>query len=195
MPDSSEPRHRRSLRLPGYDYSSAGAYFVTLVTDGRQERLSRVVGQAIVPTDEGCVVEATWHGIPGRFPGVRLDAFVLMPNRVHFIVQLGTTTSEGEERGEETSPLPDGPPAPAVGAGSPSPVSLPRSRRDPTLGSIVAWLKYESTKHIDEARRVPGIRLWQRNYYEHVIRDDAELALARAYIAANPARRADDRDP
>jgi REP element-mobilizing transposase RayT len=198
---------------------------VTIVVQGREPRLAREIGGEIRLTNEGRVVEAAWQAIPERFPSVRLDAFVLMPNHVHFVVELGASSEQGgEERGEETSPLRPrvgspavgaGSPSPvssggegkgeetsplressrsAVGAGSPSPVSQDKQDQAPTLGAIVAWFKYQSTRQINDVLRTPGARLWQRNYYDHVIRDDAELALAREYIIANPRRWATDRE-
>ena len=160
-----DPRNRRSIRLKGYDYSRTGSYFVTIVSAGREPLFGHISGDDLVPSAAGLEVIAAWQALGDRFPTIALDSFVLMPNHVHLVV-----TIDREDRGAETAPLRNGAPD------------------RPTLGQIVAFLKYESTKRINAKAGTVGARVWQRNYYERVIRNEAELALARQYIATNPLR-------
>lgn len=90
-----ERHHRRSLRLRGYDYGRAGSYFVTVCTWGREPILGEVVEGESCPNGVGTSVWRTWEGLRDRFPGITLDAFVVMPNHVHGIVVLGAVP-EGE---------------------------------------------------------------------------------------------------
>ena len=182
--------HRQSTRLRGYDYRRAGAYFVTIVAVGRQLIFGEIVDGAFVPNTAGLAVIAEWDHLEGRFPTVRRDAFVLMPNHAHIVVAIaeagpgaetaplrdeggrqGTKTAsvrgEDQGRGAETAPLRD---------------------EQPTLGQVVAYLKYESTKRINAIGETWGTRVWQRNYFERVVRGELELARIREYIVANPAK-------
>jgi putative transposase len=161
MGPGAERHHRRSTRLPEYDYASPGAYFVTVCAHDREPLFNDHVLQRIV--------EQTWHDQQDRFPGISLDAFVVMPNHVHFILWLNPVGA----------PL-----AGAQGAGragaSPAPTL---AQVVGSFKSIVAmrWLKWLE-------RNAPGRsgRVWQRNYYERVIRDEDEIGRIREYILHNP---------
>lgn len=173
-------RHRRrSLRLKGHDYAEAGAYFVTVCTQGRTWMFGEVVGDSVVLNDAGRSVQDVWNGLPSRFPTIALDAFVVMPNHVHGIVVI----RDSDEGAASSAPTPhDGVPGP-VGAG----LALPDR-----LGDIVRAFKSLSAITVNRLLSRSGQPLWQRNYYERVIRSDAELDRVRAYIANNPARWATD---
>ena len=165
--------HRRSIRLQNYDYSQTGAYFVTICVRERVCLFGDIADGVMRVNDIGGVISVCWTEISSHFPTVDLDASVIMPNHVHGIIVLTNDAKsvmdeeppKGEEtpEGEETSPL-----------------------RRPTLGQVVAYFKYQSTKRVNQQRGNPGTRLWQRNYYEHVIRDDADLQNLREYIVYNP---------
>ena len=170
-PMTYDPRrhHRRSIRLPGYDYAAAGAYFVTIVIEGRRCLLGTVDGGTVAPTEIGRAVAACWQALSEKYPHLELDEFVVMPNHLHGIV---------------VSHDPPG----VEGAGSPRPLSRP------TLGQVVGFFKYQSTVAVNQLRATPGTKLWQRNYYEHIIRNDASRARIREYIATNPERWSADGD-
>jgi REP element-mobilizing transposase RayT len=162
--------HRRSIRLPAYDYAQPGAYFVTVVTHQRQCLFGEIVdGQAVV-NGYGDVVEREWLRSTQIRREIQLDAFVVMPNHIHGIVIIGDHTMN-------------------VGAHGRAPL-LRRSPR--SLGSFIAGFKSAVTKRINETRGTPGLPVWQRSYYERVIRDEEELNRSRQYIADNPGRWADD---
>ena len=88
MPIHYDPNihHRRSIRLKGYDYSQAGAYFVTICTQDRVCLLAHVVDGAVRLTPAGCMVEQVWDEVPQYYPGIETDAFVVMPNHIHGIL-------------------------------------------------------------------------------------------------------------
>lgn len=164
---------RRSLRLMGYDYSQPGAYFVKVCTQGRQCLFGRVVTHKMQPNDAGRMVQACWQELPNRFPFVKLDQFVVMPNYFHGIIQLIRNRCRGE---------------PCV-----RPDVHPHGTLDGTIGRIIqAFKSVTAHGYIIGVRQhgwtsFPG-RLWQRNYYEKIIRDDETLNVIRQYIMDNPAQ-------
>jgi Transposase and inactivated derivatives len=116
----------------------------------------------------GKITELYWNEIMNYFPNVELDEYVIMPNHLHGIIILNEQC-----RGEVTSPL-----------------------QKPTLGKVVAYFKYQSTKLINEINVAPGNRFWQRSYYEHIVRSDKELNNIREYIVNNPMQwNADEENP
>ena len=168
VPSPLNRHQRRSIRLPDYDYSQPGAYFVTLCAHERETLFGDVVDDVMRLNDYGEIVVAVWDDLPGHYSHVELDAFVIMPNHVHGIIVIADN---------------------AVGARHASPL---QSR--PTLGIIVGSYKSAVTKRINELRHTPGVSVWQRNYYEHVVRSEHELNTIRAYIQNNPLRWALDHD-
>ena len=163
-----ERHRRRSIRLQGYDYTQPGAYFVTICTHNRAALFGRVVDGDTVLNECGRIVWECWREIPDHFPHVALDAFVAMPNHVHGIIwivdDVGAT---------HASPLPDdGPRGPTSGS----------------LGAVVGSFKSAVTRRINARRGTPGAPVWQRNYYEHIIRNEGALHAIRRYIIENPVR-------
>ena len=169
MPFDSAVQHRRSIRLQRYDYSCAGAYFVTICTQNRECLFGEMVDEAMRLNAAGKVVEECWQGIPTHFPHVELDEFVVMPNHVHGILVIGDPVIAAEERAKNFSPLRKRPAGTAR-----------------TIGSIVRGFKIGVTKWMRQAH--PIHEVWQRNYWEHIIRDEAELEQTREYIRNNPVR-------
>ena len=153
--------NRRSLRLKGYDYGQAGAYFVTVCTQGRACLLGSAVGDTICLNSAGQLAARIWSDMPIRFPDIDLDAYVVMPNHIHGIIVL----SDGDTVG-----------APLVSAHENN-RKRAATRAAPTIGDVVGAFKslftVEYIKGVKEGRwpRFQG-RVWQRNYYEHVIRDE-----------------------
>ncbi len=206
-------RHRRrSIRLPGHDYSRPGAYFVTLCAHGGRCLFGEVEGGEVKLSAAGRAMRAAWEELPNHYPHVRLDAFVVMPNHVHGIVCLlpdgappadpaapdpawaGTRpapTWVGAARSQNGSSL-AGVGAPLVGA-QPRHAGATGTKPTRTLGEIVGAFKSRSTLAYIRGVRQAGWprfhrRVWQRNYWERVIRDEHELDLARRYIIENPLR-------
>ncbi len=166
-------RHRRSLRLQGYDYAERGAYFVTICTKNRACLLGDITNGEMRLNDFGRLAKAAWEEIPSHFPDIELGTFVAMPNHIHGIIVIARPTP----RATRASPL-------QIAPGPPK-----RS-----LGTIVGSYKSAVTKGINQSRGAAGAPVWQRNYYEHIIRDDADLNRIRQYIWDNPARWQEDPD-
>lgn len=184
-----EIHRRRSIRLQGYDYSQTGAYFATLCCDHRKCLFGEILGEEMRINNFGRVVQTVWNELPDHYPDVALDAFVIMPNHVHGIIMLTNgnfTSSLGA--GLKPAPTEDISGLYPVGAGF-----KPAPRRH-SLPEIIRALKTFSAKNINLLRSTSGVPVWQRNYYERVIRNEEELNAARQYIADNPARWNEDRN-
>ena len=153
-----DKHRRRSIRLRGYDYASAGAYFVTICVQGRLCRFGTVVNGVLTLNDAGRMVQATWEAFRERFPTLTPSAAVAMPNHFHAIVALADQPIHGAQLGD------------IVGA-----------FKSLTTNAYIFGVRERGWLPFDQ-------RLWQRNYYEHVICDEADLARIRDYIEANPAR-------
>ncbi|MGD8599358.1 MAG: transposase [Anaerolineae bacterium] len=173
--------HRRSIRLKGYDYRQAGAYFVTICTYQREMLFSRVDDGELILNEFGVLVQQAWEDLVTHYHHVDLDAFVVMPNHVHGIIVL----TDDERVGAGLKPAPtradDGESARAV------------ARKRHGLPEIVRGFKTFSARRINRLRRTPGLPVWQRNYYEHIVRSERALNAIRRYIAGNPDRWAWDR--
>ncbi|MDR1424448.1 MAG: hypothetical protein LBI92_07585 [Azoarcus sp.] len=167
--------HRRSIRLKGYDYARAGAYFITACTQGRACLFGDIAGEEMRLNDAGCIVVAAWNDLPAHYAGIVLDEFVVMPNHIHGIVTIVANT---------------------VGAGlKPAPTPCESApARSPRLSEIVRAFKTFSARRINASRGAAGTPVWQRNYYEHIIRDDESLNCIRQYIIDNPAQWAMDHE-
>jgi REP element-mobilizing transposase RayT len=175
-----DKHHRRSIRLKGHDYSQPGAYFVTIRTLERACLFGHVVNGEMRLNDAGEIARRGWEDIPRHFPLVELDAFVIMPNHVHGIIVI-------QGRGE-ASAIP-----PHVSEEQPrsdaSPLQQrPNGTQPGSLSAIVQNFKSISTRIMNAARGMLRAPVWQRNYYEHVVRNDEELKAIREYILRNPAR-------
>ncbi|PSB02986.1 transposase [Merismopedia glauca] len=165
--------HRRSIRLPEYDYSGSGSYFLTLCTYQRQCLFGDVVDGAMQLNDVGAIVSEEWKRSAIVRHNIELDASVVMPNHFHGIVIINKPVGA-----QCIAPLPQ------------SPIHNQQTyklhRKPQSLGSFVAGFKMSVTKRINAIRETPGIPVWQRNYYEHIIRHEKEWHILRQYIANNP---------
>jgi putative transposase len=214
-----QKHHRRSIRLKGYDYAQPGAYFVTLVTWHRQALFGEVVGGSVRLSALGRIVEEEWKALPRHFPNIRLDAFVVMPNHIHGIIVI-TDTAVGATRTAPTdhivrathplhpgtsanvTPLPNEPVDNHAGSPLPAPDEQPESRdgsplrpNGPTpgsLGAIIGQFKSRATKRIWALPEYAHTPIWQRNYYERIIRNETELKNIWNYIDMNPERWSED---
>lgn len=157
---------RRSIRLRTFDYSSTAVYFVTLCVRGREKALGEVADGRVVLNAEGRVVDACWRALAEHFDNVTLDAYVVMPDHFHGLIAIasGRMCEDIERR-----LLRPGPP--------------PRS-----LGAVIGAFKAASSRDINRLRGTVGDRIWQRNYYEHIVRSDHDLQRIREYIHNNPHR-------
>jgi putative transposase len=185
---SDQPRgHRRSIRLPGYDYTQPGAYFVTICTQDGECLFDDPVLRR--------VAETMWQRIPSHFGQVSLDASVVMPNHAHGILIISDTAIVGSGHSETDSghtdqlPVVNGESSTANPAGNASPLPrLPAGAPSGSLGAIIGNYKSVTTRRINQIRKTPGFMVWQRNYYEHIIRTERAMKAIQEYILNNPAR-------
>ena len=167
-----DQHHRRSIRLSGYDYAQPGSYFVTICTQGRECLFGEVHDGEMRLSEYGQVVHKEWLVTALIRQEIELDAFVVMPNHVHGIVLITSANAQN------------------VGAHGRAPLH----RKPRTLGALVAGFKSSVTKQINAMRGTPRQPLWQRNYYEHIIRGEPELYRVRQYIEDNPRKWPEDPD-
>jgi putative transposase len=157
---------RRSIRLQGYDYSSVGIYFVTICTNRKECLLGSVEREELNLNSAGKMVSRWYFELESKFSTVQLDAFVCMPNHVHFLIHLAS-----ERNAESVASLSD----------------------------IVGWFKTMTSNGYQRGVREQGWlpfcrRFWQRNYYEHIVRDEQSLQRIRKYIESNPINWTSDSD-
>jgi putative transposase len=144
--------HRHSIRLSGYDYSQAGAYFITICTHDRSSIFGEIVDGEMINNNLGYIVRSRWDNLSKHHQNVELDESVIMPNHLHGIIALHTTPSE-----------------------SSTPIS-----------EIIRGFKTFSARQINKIRDCRGVPVWQRNYYERIIRTEQELNNVKNYIINNP---------
>ena len=146
---------RKPNRLFDYDYSTSGAYFVTLCTQDRKKILSSIVGDGFaVPKPCGIIAEEIIAQIPVKYPSVAVDKYIIMPDHIHLLLRFDRD----------------------LGTENPS----------PTLGNVIGWLKYHVTKQVDAQIDLNGAKLFQRSYYDHVIRNQQDYDEIWQYIENNP---------
>ncbi len=172
------------MRLPGHDYALAGAYFVTLCVQNSECLFGRIEDDEMVLNEMGTIAAEAWEWLAGRYDHVDMDTYVVMPNHLHGIIVL----SEPGRGGSRTPPTITHPNNQPHGKNATKPI-----KRNP-LGRLIGAFKTVSTKRINRLRQKPGARIWQRNYYEHVIRNPQSLQRIREYIQTNPLRWALDRE-
>jgi putative transposase len=163
--------HRRSIPLKDYDYSQAGAYFITISTLNRKCLFGKIEVTEMQLNKLGWFVWQEWLKTPVIRPEIEVGAYVVMPNHFHGIVVITTDPVNGKT-GNPTS-----------GEGR---TGAPRGPRQRSIGALVAGFKSAVTRRVNESCKSPGASLWQRNYYEHIIRNEAEYAAIVEYVATNP---------
>jgi putative transposase len=186
--------NRKSIRLPTYDYSSPGMYFVTICTHQREPTLGAIDAGYMIPNDAGKFVEQIWHALPIRFPNLKTDKFILMPNHVHAILFLESPQSNpGAASGAPTTATSLTRASIALQSGSELTGAL---TRHPSLAAVVRAFKSQSATGVNKIRMTRSDPVWQRNYFEHIIRTPQSLDDLRRYIQENPARwHSDEENP
>jgi REP element-mobilizing transposase RayT len=176
--------HRQSIRLQGYDYASAGGYFITICSHQRECLFGEVVDGTMQLNELGKIVAEEWERSPNLRQEIKLDAWIVMPNHFHGIVFIEPVASLGANNhgiGIDAPIQSDG----LAQSDAPLPTNMP-NRKPRSLGSFIAGFKMAVTKRINLLRGTPRIPIWQRNYYEHIIRNDAALYKIREYVQTNP---------
>ena len=162
---NSRKHRRKSIRIKGYDYSQAGAYFITICTHNRECLFGEAANGEMRLTRLGEIVKTSFTDLPHRYQEIELDYFTVMPNHIHVIIAITNVGAIHE---------------------LPLPPNDPMHRRRMLIPEIIGYVKMNTAKRINQSRNTPGARVWQRNYYEHIIRNDDELNQMREYISQNP---------
>lgn len=161
---------RRSLRLAGHDYSGKGAYFVTICANGRDPIFGTIKRHGVLLSEIGLTADEEWIRTGLMREEVTLDEYVIMPNHMHAVVWITERhqSREGDVGAHSNAPLP--------------------KRHPHSLGSIVSGFKGAVTRRAREITSEPSLVVWQRNYYERVVRNERQLNALRRYIRLNPER-------
>ena len=168
--------HRKSIRLQGYDYTQAGAYFVTMVTYHRDCLFGEIKNGKMVLNDLSKIADECWRAIPEHFPSFELGAHTIMPNHAHGIIAITGDGRDDMGRGAAMLRPYDNPHKINVKPGS--------------LGAIIRSYKSAVSYRINKEHNATSI--WQKNYYEHIIRNEREMDNIWRYIESNPAHWGDD---
>ena len=157
---------RKSSRLDGYDYRQSGAYFVTICTRKMENIFGAITNRKMVINSRGQIAREEWFHTAQIRPSVQLykDEFVVMSNHIHGIIWIINEKATHRV----------------------APTDHPRGLKPGSLGSIIGQYKSITAKRINQIRNTQGIRVWQRNYYDRVIRNNKELEAIRQYIQTNP---------
>jgi putative transposase len=202
--------HRRSIRLKGYNYTRDGAYFVTICTQGRVCLFGTVVSGDMQMNEYGREVADCWSWLAERYSYVHLDQWIVMPNHMHGIIVIAYDRRNGSGHDDIGLDVADSDGVCRGGSrtartrtartgfvGQPT-VGIDGSRiastKRKTLGRLIGAFKTVSTRRINDVRSSPGAKVWQRNYYERVVRNNLQLRRVRRYIASNPLRWELDRE-
>ena len=168
MNNDHPPHDRKSMRLKGYDYSRPGAYFITIVSAARQHLFGNIQNGVVSLNRFGEFVQWHWQQIPAFHPHIQLDAFVVMPDHIHGIIILNDTVSGVvEKKLIHRSLKPNG--------------TLPGS-----ISQVIQNFKSVTTRKIRQLSEQRDMEVWQRNYYDHIIRNQDEWKKIHLYILANP---------
>ena len=178
-------KQRRSVRLRDYDYSTEGMYFVTIWAQRLECLFGEVVEDKMRLNQYGKIVDECWKWLFQQYSHTKINEFMIMPNHFHGIIEIIEPDRRGGSRTAPTfaSCAPALRTAPTFASCAPAPVNV--TKRKP-LGRLIGAFKTVSTKRINLIRNTPGTPVWQRNYYEHVIRNEEELLQTQKYIQENP---------
>jgi REP element-mobilizing transposase RayT len=169
MPYNPDIHHRRSIRLKEYDYSRSGAYYVTVCARNRECLFGEIIDGQMILNETGKIADAEWRQLHNRFYGIDTSVFQIMPNHIHGIIVVGATLAVAQTRAGATRA--GASPAPTVGE---------------IVGAYKSLVANGCRKLYDEKNEILGT-LWQRNYYERIIRSDDEYRRIAEYIINNPA--------
>ncbi|MEQ9101330.1 MAG: transposase [Imperialibacter sp.] len=187
-----QKHHRRSIRLKGYDYSQQGAYFVTICNKGRHCFFGEVIDQSMILNDAGIMVDKWVQELPNKFPDIKCDVWQVMPNHFHAII-----INNGNPVGADLCVGPNNAADVSFSPNNSTPKLLGEHKGSP-LYRVIQWFKTMTTNEYIRGVKNAGWpefngKLWQRNYWEHIIRDQKSYDRIAQYIINNPANWDTDR--
>ena len=186
--------NRKSNRLKEWDYSKTGFYYITLCTINKEQFFGDIEQNVMVLNDHGNIVETCINEIQIKYSNIELNSYIIMPNHVHCIINIMPDVGAIHESPVSCSKYRDNQKQidKSIQAIRESPLQI--KRRKMTISKIVGFIKMQSAKQINILRNTPGKHLWQRNYYDHIIRNDTSLRNIREYIINNPSTWNQDED-
>ena len=184
MPYDPEKHHRQSIRMKGYDYSKAGLYFITICVNDKECLFGEIKEGTMILNEFGIIAQDEWFKSAEIRSEITMDCFIVMPNHIHGIVII-------DRRGDRpVAPTNTG--APSGTGDRPGAPTGPTGSKPKSLGAFVAGYKSSVTKKINMMRKMPGVKVWQRNYHDHIIRNQEAYQRISAYIINNPSKWKDD---
>lgn len=200
MPYNPNIHNRRSIRLKGYDYSQEGLYFITIVCKNREYLFGKTENQSVILNNLGEIADTEWLNTINIRKNIILHEYIIMPNHMHGIIEIVGGKGEGDDvKGvlqyaptELTAPTdltaPGDHTDPTAPANLTATIKKAGGFQSPskTIGAIIRGYKGAVTKQINIIRKTLGTPVWQRNYWEHIIRNEAEYNRIANYIINNP---------
>jgi len=185
--------HRRSIRLKGFDYSQAGLYFITICCQDRFCYFGHVENDAMILNEYGQIAFDEWMKLPERFPNFELDVFQIMPNHIHAIISLTNPAAAAAVRATlAVAPNGNTVAHDTIGAGvNPAPTDTNTGVSD-IVGAYKSLVSNGCLKIFKSNNEMMG-KLWQRNYYEHIIRNEQSYQRIAEYIMNNPIKWGEDK--
>lgn len=193
--------HRRSIRLKGYDYSQAGLYFITICVQNREYLFGKIENGQLQLNDAGKMVENEWLKLPERFKNIQLHEYIVMPNHFHAILEIVGATrlvTQNETVATVRVSLVDTQNGNDTEKGQPQGIAPTDAIKNKTVGDMVG--AFQSIVTVEYIRGVKTMgrtpfngKLWQRNYYEHIIRNEQSYQIISNYIINNPEKWAEDK--
>ena len=191
-------KNRKSNRLKNYDYSQNGMYFVTICTQNREELFGEIKDGKIVLSELGKIIEKDYLEMPTCYPSIFLDVFTIMPNHIHGILEINKPIAVAVGADLVSAPAQD---TESIQPGQPQGLSLRSSQPQQNIGllskAIQGFKSKSAVEHINlmKSKNISGsTKIWQRSFYDRIIRNDAELNRVREYILSNPAMWERDRN-
>ena len=158
----AEHPNRKPTRLAGFNYANSGGYFITLVTHERRHLFGEIVDGEMISNANGKIVCDEWIRSAEIRHEIELDYWCVMPNHFHAIVLINESSPDSND--------------PTL------------NRKSRSLGALVAGLKSSVTRRVNELSGIQGFPVWQRNYFDHIIRGEQDMNRVREYIVNNPAK-------
>lgn len=185
--------HRRSVRLKGYDYSQAGLYFITICCQDRQHRFGEIINGAMILNEYGKIAHDEWEKLTDRFANVALDVFQIMPNHMHgILVLVGATLAVAQNTVAQNTVAQNNNFSNGIIDKEWAGASPARTGISDIVGAYKS-LVFKSCLDIYKSNDELMGKLWQRNYYEHIIRNEQSYQRISEYIINNPAKWSEDK--
>jgi REP element-mobilizing transposase RayT len=172
--EKSSPHRKSSPRKRDFDYSQPGAYFITICTQNKMHLFGEIVEEEMILNPIGKIILGCWYDLLKYYSNLELDQFIIMPNHVHGIIVIKAPVGTGlalSKYAEKESTKPD------------SPRAVPTNQ---TLSNIVGRFKSVSTIQVNKFRSTPGTPIWQRSFFDRILRNENEWNRVRKYILQNP---------